>query len=68
LGNNSKGYWGLLSSGQPGLLCKEPNVHIYTDSGSVAGWIASAAFGVHYTPQSFVNLLNRIGFTYKKTK
>ena len=33
---------------------------------SVAAWIKSA-FGVEYTPRGVADLLNRIGFTYKKT-
>lgn len=34
---------------------------------SVSKWVESA-FGVVYTAQGMVDLLNRIGFTYKKTK
>ena len=33
---------------------------------SFTAWIKSA-FGVEYTPQGVADLLNRIGFTYKKT-
>ena len=67
LGNNYKGYWGLLSSQQLSLLRQELKEHIYTDAKSVASWI-ELTFNIHYTPQGIVDLLNRIGFTYKKTK
>lgn len=66
LENRHKGYWGLLDSRQLSALRKELREHIYTDAKSVAGWIKST-FGVEYTPQGVVDLLNRIGFTYKKT-
>jgi transposase len=65
--NKYKGYWGLLSSEQLSQLRTEVKSHIYTDAKSVAGWIKDT-FGVMYTPQGVVDLLNRIGFTYKKTK
>jgi transposase len=67
LENRHKGYWGLLSSQQMSLLQAELKLHIYTDSKSVALWIKSQ-FGISYTPEGIVDLLNRIGFTYKKTK
>ena len=60
-----KGYWGLLDSRQLSALRKELREHIYMDAKSVAEWIKST-FGVEYTPQGVVDLLNRIGFTYKK--
>lgn len=66
LENRHKGYWGLLDSRQISLLRKELRTHVYTDAKSVAVWIKNA-FGIHYTPQGVVDLLNRIGFTYKKT-
>ena len=43
------------------LRCK-----VYTDAKSVVQWI-KCTFGLSYTPQGPVGLLNRIGFTYKKT-
>lgn len=46
-------------------LRKELHGHIYTDARSVAARIKST-FGVEYTPQGVVDLLNRLGFTYKK--
>ena len=66
LENRYKGYWGLLDSRQLAALCKKLREHIYTDAKGVAAWIKSA-FGVEYTPQGVADLLNRIGFTYKKT-
>ena len=66
LENRHKGYWGLLDSHQQAALCKELCEHVYTDSKSVARWIKET-FGVEYTPQGVVDLLNRLGFTYKKT-
>jgi hypothetical protein len=61
-----KGCWGLLDSRQLSVLRKELREHVYTDANSVAQWIKSA-FNVEYTTQGVVDLLNRIGFTYKKT-
>lgn len=66
LENRYKGYWGLLDSSRLATLRKELHEHIYTDAKSVAAWIKST-FGVEYTPQGVVDLLNRTGFTYKKT-
>ena len=65
LENRYKGYWGLLDSRQLSALRKELREHIYTDAKSVAGWIKST-LGVEYTFQGVADLLNRIGFTYKK--
>ena len=62
-----KGFWGNLSSVEISILRKELKRTIYTDSKSIAVWIKNT-FGVKYTPQGVVDLLNRIGFTYKKTK
>lgn len=66
LENRHKSYWGLLDSRQLATLRKELREHIYTDAKSVAAWIKST-LGVEYTPQGVVDLLNRLGFTYKKT-
>lgn len=66
-GNKYQGYWGMLSSAQISILRSELKSHVYTDSKSVAVWIKST-FDVSYTSQGVVDLLNRIGFTYKKTK
>jgi len=62
-----KGYWGRLSSAEISILRTELKEKVYTDSAAVAVWIRER-FGVNYTPQGTVDLLNRIGFTYKKTK
>ena len=43
------------------LRCK-----VYTDAQSVVQW-TKCTFGLSYTPQGPVDLLNSIGFTYKKT-
>lgn len=61
-----KGYWGMPGSSQPVALQQELRTHIYTDSKSVKERIKSS-FGVEYTSQGVVNLLNRLSFTYKKT-
>lgn len=66
LENRHKGYWGLLDSHQLAALRKELREHVYIDSKSVARWIKET-FGIEYTSQGVVDLLNRIGFTYKKT-
>ena len=67
LSTHYDGYWGNLSGVEISLLRAELKRTIYTDAKSVGVWIKER-FGVHYTPQGVVDLLNRIGFTYKKTK
>lgn len=62
-----KGYWGLLSCVQISELRAGLNRPLYTESQSVAAWIKER-WGIDYTPQGTVDLLNRIGFTYKQTK
>lgn len=62
-----KGYWGLLSCVQISELRSELNRTLYTEAKSVAVWIKER-WGIDYTPQGTVDLLNRIGFTYKQTK
>ena len=62
-----KGYWGMLTCVQLSLLRGELKRQVYTDAKSVARWIKQT-FDVDYTRQGVVDLLNRIGFTYKKTK
>jgi transposase len=61
-----QGYWGLLSSHQISQLRKELNTNLYLDSKEVANWIY-IRWGITYTHQGVVDLLNRIGFTYKQT-
>jgi transposase len=67
LESGNKGYWGKLSCTQISVLRHELRQHLYTDARSVTAWIAQA-FDVQYTQQGVVDLLNRIGFTYKKTR
>jgi transposase len=67
LSTNYQGYWGQLSSVEISILRTELKRKVYTDAKSVAVWIKDR-FGVTYTPEGTVDLLNRIGFTYKKTK
>jgi transposase len=67
LATDYKGYWGQLSSVEISILRTELKRTIYTDAKSIAAWIKDT-FGVTYTPSGTVDLLNRIGFTYKKTK
>lgn len=67
LGTGHKGYWGMLDSHQLSVLREELKAHVYTDAKSICKWVESA-FCVVYTAQGMVDLLNRIGFTYKKTK
>ena len=67
LENRYKGYWGFLSSTELSELRTELKQHLYTDSKSVVAFIKER-FRVSYTPEGVVDLLNRIGFTYKKTK
>lgn len=58
-----RGYSGRLYSEQISLLCKEFKRHIYTDAKRVTLWVKNT-FEI---PGGMVLLLNRIGFTYKKT-
>jgi transposase len=61
------GYWGRLSSTQISQLRKELNTNLYLDSKEVVSWIYTR-WGIIYTHQGVVDLLNRIGFTYKQTR
>ena len=67
LQTNYRGYWGMLSSTQISELRSELKRTLYTDSKQVVQWIKNR-FGIKYTPSGIVDLLNRIGFTYKKSK
>jgi transposase len=62
-----KGYWGMLTSVQISELRRELNTTLYTEAKSVAAWIKER-WGIEYTPQGTVDLLNCIGFAYKQTK
>ena len=61
------GYWSNMSGVAISLLRAELKRTIYTDVQSVCTWIKDR-FGVPYTPAGVVDVLNRIGFTYKKTR
>ena len=61
-----QGYQGRLSSHQISQLRKEINTNLYLDSKEVVSWILTR-WGITYTHQGVVDLLNRIGFTYKQT-
>jgi transposase len=65
--NRHKGYWGMLSSHETSLLRAELKRSIYLDSKNISSWIKDS-FGISCTPEGVVDLLKRIGFTYKKTK
>lgn len=60
------GYWRKMDGFQLSLLRKELKTKLYTEAKSVSSWI-SQTFDIHYTAQGCVSLLNRMGFTYKKT-
>ena len=66
LENRHKGYWGLSDSRQLSVLRQELKRRIHTDARSVSDWIYRS-FGVRYTSQGTVDLLNRIDLTCKKT-
>ena len=57
---------GCLSSYQISQLRKEINTNLYLDSKEVVSWIFTR-WCIIYTHQGVVDLLNRIGFTYKQT-
>jgi transposase len=67
LATNYQGYWGQLSSVEISILRRELKSNLYTDAKSISVWIMDT-FAVKYTVEGTVDLLNRIGFTYKKTK
>ena len=63
---NYSGYWGLLSSCQLSELRKELTTNLYTNSKQVVAWVKQR-WGLSYTAQGMVDLLHRIGFSYKQT-
>lgn len=65
LGRRHKVYWELLDSRQFSVFSKKFREYVYIESNSLAQWIKET-FGVEYASQGVVDLLNRIGFTYKK--
>ena len=56
-----------MSSCFLGQLCRELEENLYSTSAEVAEYIKKC-FGVEYSPEGVVDLLNRLGFTYKKPK
>lgn len=64
--NHYKAYWGRWDSNQIAASRKDLKEHVYTDAKQVVKWIL-CSFGVKYTQQGVADLLNRIGFIYKKT-
>ena len=66
LENRYKGYWGELDSGRSAALHRGLKSRVYTEAKSVKAWIQTT-LGVRYSLSGVVDLLNRIGFTYKKT-
>ena len=66
LENRYRGYQGLLNIFQIESLKQELRTHLYTDAKQVSQWVKDT-FEVTYTPQGMADLLNRIGFSYKKT-
>jgi transposase len=67
IATNYQGYWGQLTSVEISVLRAELKRNVYTDAKSVSVWIMDT-FSVKYTVSGTVDLLNRIGFTCKKTK
>jgi len=60
-------YWGKLDSSCLGKLSRELDENLYQTSVEVMDYI-QREFGVRYTQQGVVKLLNRLGFSYKKPK
>lgn len=67
LATDYQGYWGRLSCEQITALRQELNTNLYIDSKEVVKWI-QMTWGIEYTCPGVVDLLHRIGFTYKQTK
>ena len=67
LENSYFGYWGKLDSFELAELRKELNAKLYETAAEVCQYVKER-FLVEYTAQGMCDLLNRIGFVYKKTK
>ncbi len=67
LQTNYQGSWGLLSSKEILKLRAEINRTLYTDSKQIIAWI-KAQFAVKYSLGGMIDLLHRLGFSYKQTK
>ena len=66
LAHEQPGYWGLLSSAQLAHLCREINTTLYTDCKAIQAWLLRT-YRVAYSLSGLVDLLHRLGFTYKLT-
>ncbi len=62
-----QGYWGRLSSMELSELRQEVKTTLYTDSKQIIAWLENR-FGIRYSLSGMIDLLLRIGFTYKQTK
>lgn len=62
-----QGYWGRLSSMELSELRQEVKTTLYTDSKQIRAWLENR-FGIRYSLSGMIDLLHRIGFTYKQTK
>jgi transposase len=60
-------YSGRLSDEAEALLKEELRANLYISSQEVADYI-KRTFGIQYSNSAVVKLLNRLGFSYKKTK
>ena len=67
LRDNRSGYTGLLKNEQIEKLRIELNKNLYTESKQVIHYIKST-FEREYSVSGVVDLLHRIGFSYKQTK
>lgn len=61
------GYSGKLNCMELGALFVEVETHLYTTAEQVCEWVLDT-FDVRYSPAGMAKLLQRIGFSYKKTK
>ncbi len=67
LRTNYQGSLGYLSSQEILKLRAEINCTLYTDSKQIIAWV-EAQFGVKYSLGGMIDLLHRLGFSYKQTK
>ena len=63
---NHKGYEGKLSQDEKAILSKYVDAHVISDSKQVQQYIYKT-WGKHYSESGVVELLHRLGFSYKKT-
>lgn len=67
LESNYHVYTGKLSIEQKSILKLELSTNLYQTSKQICEWIKTE-FDKNYTPEGIVNLLHKLGFSYKKTK